>query len=64
MIVRIAEVAAGIMMALALIAAVAFALGYLKTYDAVNAGIIFGNDTWTVGYEWRGVPGFFVNNWI
>lgn len=51
------------LIALAIVAGIGFATGLVKVYDApMNAGVVVGTDHNNFGYEWRGAPGFFVDN--
>lgn len=52
-----------ILVALAVVAGAGFATGLIKVYDApMNAGVVVGTDHSNFGYEWRGTPGWFLNN--
>lgn len=49
--------------ALAVLIAVSFGTGLITVYDAPgNAGVVIGVECHNIGYEWRGVPGFFANS--
>jgi hypothetical protein len=57
------RIALATLIALAVVVGVGFATGLIKVYDApMNAGVVVGTDHSNFGYEWRGAPGWFVDN--
>lgn len=50
-------------LALGVLVGLGFATGLITVYYGPgNAGVVIGPECRNVGYEWRGVPGFFVDS--
>lgn len=60
---RRAYIAAAVIGLLALTIGIGFATSLIQIYDAPgNAGVVVGWTCNNIGFEWRGVPGMFVDS--